>query len=84
LRALRSTYSGMSLVVSSKLPQQGIKLRGQLVQKLPGSALDTFQPVNVADRGATVPSYDRIELPMGHAVLGSVKLKVNVRAEPLR
>ncbi|MET0384771.1 MAG: SpoIVB peptidase S55 domain-containing protein [Polyangiales bacterium] len=84
LRAIRTSYSGTSLVVSTKLPSAGVKLRGQLVRSLPGSALDTLQPANAADRGSLFPTYERQELPLGHAVIGSAKLKLNVRAEPLR
>jgi hypothetical protein len=84
LNAVRAGYPGTSLVVSTKLPSQGVKLRGQLVRSLPGSALDTFQPVNEADRGNLFSTYERKELPLGRAVTGSVKLKLNVRSEPLR
>jgi hypothetical protein len=84
LAAVRAGYPGTSLVVSAKLPSQGIKLRGQIVRDLPGSALDSFQPVNEADRGSLFPTYQRIERPLGAAVTGSVKLKLNVRAEALR
>jgi hypothetical protein len=84
LAAVQPGYSGTSLVVSTKLQEQGVKLRGQLVRSLPGSAIDTFQPSNEADRGALFPSYERKELPLGRAVTGSAKLKVNVRAEAIR
>jgi hypothetical protein len=84
LRAVRLGYPGTSLVVSTKLPGQGVKLRGQLVRSLPGSALDSLQPANEADKGALFPSYERKELALGHPVAGSMKLKLNVRAEPLR
>jgi hypothetical protein len=84
LLALRARYSGTSLVLSTKLPSQGVKLRGQLVRSLPGSALDTFQPINAADRGNLFSTYDRKEVPLGHAVTGSAKVKLNVRPEALR
>jgi hypothetical protein len=84
LRAVVSGYPGTSLVVSTKLQEQGVKLRGQLVRSLPGSALDTLQPSNEAERGVLFPSYERKELPLGRAVVGSAKLKVNVRAEAIR
>jgi hypothetical protein len=84
LDAVRAGFPGTSLVLSSKLPAQGVKLRGQLVNALPGSALDTLQPVNEADKGTAFASYDRKELPFGHVLTGSAKVKVNVRQEPLR
>jgi hypothetical protein len=84
LLTVRARYPGTSLVLSTKLPSQGVKLRGQLVRSLPGSALDTFQPINEADRGNLFSTYDRKELPLGHAVTGSAKVKLNVRPEALR
>jgi hypothetical protein len=84
LRIVESGYPGTSLVVSTKLPSQGVKLRGQLVRSLPGSALDTFQTVNEADKANLFPTYERKEIPLGRAVTGSAKLKLNVRSEPLR
>jgi len=84
LRALRERYAGTSLVVSTKRTSQGIKLRGQLVPKLPGSLLDTLQPSHEVERGVLFPTYERAEVPLGHAVTGSAKLKINVREEPQR
>ena len=84
LHALGDSYSGTSLVVSTKLPAHGVKLRGQLVRSLPDSMLDTFQPANESDRGQLFNIYERKELPLGHAVTGSARLKLQVRDEPLR
>jgi hypothetical protein len=84
LHALRDSYSGMSLVVSTRLPEHGVKLRGHLVRSLPDSMLDTFQPANQADRGSLFSIYERKELALGHAVTGSARLKLQVRDEPLR
>lgn len=84
LHALRDSYSGMSLVVSTKLPEHGVKLRGHLVRSLPDSMLDTFQPANQSDRGSLFSIYQRKEIPLGHAVTGSARLKLQVRDEPLR
>lgn len=84
LAAVSHGYPGTSLVMSARLPSQGVRLRGQLVRSLPGSALDTLQPVNAADRGATFPTLERTEVPLGRVVTGSVKIKLNVRREPRR
>jgi hypothetical protein len=84
LRSLRDSYSGMSLVVSTRLPDHGIKLRGHLVRSLPDSMLDTFQPANQSDRGSLFSIYERKELALGHAVTGSARLKLQVRDQPLR
>ncbi|HEX7476677.1 MAG TPA: hypothetical protein VF331_02620 [Polyangiales bacterium] len=84
LDVVRAGYPGTSLVLSTKLPAQGVKLRGQIVRALPGSMLDTLQPTNESDKGVTFASYERKELPYGHVLTGSAKVKVNVRQEPLR
>ena len=84
LNAVRAGYPGTSLVVGLRLPSQGVRMRGQVVNSLPGSALDTLQPVNEAEHGATFATYARTEVPLGHVVTGSARVKVNVRREPLR
>jgi hypothetical protein len=81
---VRTGYPSTSLVVSTKLPQQGVKLRGQLVDSLPGSALDTLQPVNEADKPSLFSTYERQERPGREVLAGSAKIKLNVREEPLR
>lgn len=83
-RMVRAGYPSTSLVVSTKLPQQGVKLRGQLVDSLPGSALDTFQPSNESDRPTTFSTYERQERTGREVLAGSAKVKLNVREEPLR
>jgi hypothetical protein len=84
LDALHDSYSGMSLVVSTRLPDHGVKLRGRLVHSLPDSMLDTFQPANESERGSLFSSYEHKELALGHAVTGSARLKLQVRDEPRR
>jgi hypothetical protein len=84
LRMARAGYPSTSLLVSTKLPQQGVKLRGQLVDSLPGSALDTLQPANESDRPAIFSTYERQERPGREVLAGSAKIKLNVREEPLR
>ena len=83
-RSVRVGYPSTSLVVSTKLPQQGVKLRGQLVDSLPGSALDTLQPANESDRPAMFSTFERQERPGRDVLQGSAKIKLNVREEPLR
>lgn len=83
-RMVRAGYPSTSLVVSTKLPQQGVKLRGHLVDSLPGSALDTLQPANESDRPAIFSTYERQERTGREVLAGSAKIKLNVREEPLR
>jgi hypothetical protein len=83
-RMVRTGYPSTSLVVSTKLPQQGVKLRGQLVDQLPGSALDMLQPANEADKPAVFSTYERQERTGREVLAGSARIKLNVREEPLR
>jgi hypothetical protein len=81
---LRVGYPSTSLVVSTKLPSQGLKLRGHVVRSLPGSALDSLQIGGAANRPLTFATYTRKELPMQHVVTGSARLTLDVRTEPRR
>jgi hypothetical protein len=83
-RMVRAGYPSTSLVLSLKLPQQGVKLRGQLVDALPGSALDTLQPSNESEKPSVFSTYQRLERPGREVLVGSAKIKLNVREEPLR
>jgi hypothetical protein len=83
-RMVRAGYPSTSLVVSMKLSQQGVRLRGQIVDSLPGSALDTLQPANESDKPTVFSTYQRLERPGREVLAGSAKIKLNVREEPLR
>lgn len=84
LRMVQSGYQSTSLVISTKLPSQGVRLRGQLARSLPGSAFDSLSSTSGSDRAAAFPTIERKEIPMGHVLHGSARLKLNVRREPLR
>jgi hypothetical protein len=71
-------------VVSTRLPTQGLRMRGHLVRDLPGSAYDTLQLAADTERGAPFSTVHRAELPLGEVVYGSAKLSLDVRSEPLR
>jgi hypothetical protein len=81
---VRTSYPATSLVVSSKLSSQGLRLRGHVVRGLPGSALDTLQLQSAGARATTFATYTRKELPMQHIVVGSARITLDVRREPLR
>jgi hypothetical protein len=77
-------YPSTSLVISTKLPSTGVKLRGHVLRDLPGSALDTL---SLSTDGATTPTFStqlRRELPLGQVVAGSAKISLDVREEPLK
>jgi hypothetical protein len=81
---VRMGYPATSLVVSSKLPAQGLRLRGHVVSGLPGSALDMLQLSGDSARPQPTPTYARKEIPMHQVVLGSARITLDVRREPLR
>jgi len=81
---IKEGYPATSLVASTKLPSQGMSLRGHVVRNLPGSLLDTLQDSGGSDSPTTFATHVRKELPLGAVVVGSARVKLEVRAEPLR
>lgn len=81
---VRMGYPATSLVVSTKLPSQGLRLRGHVVSGLPGSAVDMLQLQGDSARSAVFATQTRQELEMKHVVLGSARVTLEVRREPLR
>jgi hypothetical protein len=80
---IEAGYAATSLVVSTKLPTQGMSLRGHVVRNLPGSMLDTLQDSGGSDSPTVFATQTRSELPLGAVVVGSARVKLEVRAEPL-
>ncbi len=72
-------YPSTALVVSTKLPSSGLKMRGHVVRQLPGSAYDTLQLVNQSERADSFATYRRKVVPLGQVVIGSARLKLKVR-----
>jgi hypothetical protein len=81
---VRLGYPATSLVVSTKLPTQGVRMRGHVVHALPGSAMDMLQLSGGSARKHTFATHKRTELPMKKVVQGSARLTLDVRREPLR
>jgi len=81
---IKQGYAATSLVVSTKLPSQGMSLRGHVVHNLPGSLFDTLQESGGSDKPSVFATQTRSELPLGAVVVGSARVKLEVRAEPLR
>jgi hypothetical protein len=83
-RNIRTTYPATSLIVSTKMPSQGLRLRGHVVSGLPGSALDSLQLTGEGDRPVSFPTHVRTEVPMHDVLDGSARISLDVRREPLR
>jgi hypothetical protein len=81
---VRAGFPATSLVVSTKLPSQGMRLRGHVVRGLPGSALDMLQLAGDSARTPPFATQTRTELPMKDVVAGSARVTLEVRREPLR
>jgi hypothetical protein len=81
---VRTSYPSTSLVVSVRLPGQGLRLRGHVVRNLPGSAFDTLQLAGESGRAGTFSTFTRTEIPGDQVLLGSAKVSLEVRREALR
>jgi hypothetical protein len=81
---VRMGYPATSLVVSTKLPSQGLRLRGHVVRGLPGSAVDMLQLAGDSARSQPFATHARAELPMDDVVVGAARVSLEVRREPLR
>lgn len=81
--SVKNRLGATSLVTSMRLPSQGLRFRGHVVDNLPGSAFQTLQPQNTTWRGISFATYDRRVTEMGSVVHGWVALKLRVRETPL-
>lgn len=79
LRSITSGWPATTLLVSTKVPEGGLRLQGHVVTGLPASALDTLRLRN--DSAATVnqATQHRLEVPIGKVLHGSATLKLKVR-----
>jgi hypothetical protein len=76
----RQTVNPRSVVVSYKLPQQGVAYRGHVAQRLPSFALDALR-THGSDTGPDpFASYARTIVPLDRYIEGHDKVKVKVRA----
>ncbi len=79
IRNLTSSYPDDSIVVSMRMPGQGVMLRGRVLYDLPGSALDTLRPAASTDTGEPFLNVRRTVVPVGRLVLGRDRLRIHVR-----
>ncbi|MFW6086872.1 MAG: SpoIVB peptidase S55 domain-containing protein [Myxococcota bacterium] len=74
--------SSTALVVSKKMPSRGLRFRGHVVHGLPPSGLDTMQLVNDSGHGQPFVTQEREVVDVGSVVVGTAKLKLQVRETP--
>ncbi len=80
---LRKAYAPSSLIVTLQTPDDGVSLRGRLIQGLPASALDTLRPANQTRRADAYRIADRTVFPTRQLVSGKQDLSVLVKDDIL-
>lgn len=79
IRNLSTRYPDDALVVSVKMPGQGVTLRGRVIGNLPGSAFDALRPAASTESGEPFQNVRRIVVPVGRVILGRDRVRVRVR-----
>ena len=79
IRNITSSYPEDSLVVSIRMPGQGVMLRGRVLYDLPGSALDALRPAASTDTGEPFLNVRRSVVSVGRLVLGRDRVRLHVR-----
>ncbi len=79
IRNLTSRFPDDALVVTIKMPGQGVAVRGRVVQNLPSSALDLLRPGASTDGADPVSNFRRVVVPIGRVVVGRDRVRLRVR-----
>jgi hypothetical protein len=79
IRNLTTNFPDDAVVVSMRMPGQGVMLRGHVLYDLPGSALDTLRPAASSDTGEPFLNVRRNVVPVGRLVLGRDRVRLHVR-----
>jgi hypothetical protein len=80
---MRKAFSASSIVVTLQTPDDGASLRGQLIQGLPDSALDTLRPAHQTRRADAYHVADRTVYPARQLVSGRQELTLQVKDDVL-
>ncbi|MBI2892107.1 MAG: hypothetical protein HYY06_01045 [Deltaproteobacteria bacterium] len=72
-------YPATSIVLSLKLPGEGVTMTGHVVRSLPSSALDTLRPAASTQSATTFTTTSRQVIPMDRIIWGTERLRVRVR-----
>jgi hypothetical protein len=75
----RQSLPARTIVVSCKLPTQGLAYRGHVAQRLPNFALDALRTQSSDTGPDAFASYERTIVPLDRYVEGRDKVKVKVR-----
>lgn len=79
LRNVSTRFPDDALVVSVRMPGQGVTLHGRVIPNLPGSAFDALRPSVSTESGEPFPNYRRTVVPVGRVVLGRDRIRLRVR-----
>ena len=79
IRNVATRYPDDALVLSVRMPGQGVTLRGRVLPNLPGSALEALRPGSSSDGGDPMQSFRRTVAPVGRVVLGRDRVRLRVR-----
>lgn len=79
LAAVRERYEPTSIVVSTRMPSRGLRMRGHVVAGLPASALDALQRTGDSDRARAFVTHRRSEIPMDVVLSGGARVELTVR-----
>ncbi len=79
LRNVNTSFPDDALVVSVRMPGQGVTLHGRVIPNLPGSAFDALRPSTGTEGGDPFQNYRRTVVPVGRVVLGRDRLRLRVR-----
>ena len=81
LGSVKSGLPSTSLAVTIGRKGRGLSLAGQVVQNLPGSALDALATTRDTTRNAAFQLEQHLAVPFGHVLSGHTKLSLAVRKE---
>lgn len=79
LASVRERYEPTSLVVSTRMPSRGLRMRGHVVAGLPASALDALLRTGDSDRARAFVTHRRSEVPMDVVLSGGARVELSVR-----
>lgn len=79
IRNVSTRFPDDALVVSVRMPGQGVTLHGRVIPSLPGSAMDALRPSVSTESGDPFQSYRRTVVPVGRVVLGRDRVRLRVR-----
>ena len=81
---LTRTFPARSIVLTVQAPDDGLALRGAVLEGLPGSVIDTLRPGASTRRGETFKESARVVVPTRSVVVGKQEIQIKIKDEPPR